>query len=165
MSIGPWANDDNDHFPDRRSDHADEELFAQKARWAPIKMEVDAILILHGWILEGEAADAGELLVICTLWGIRRSTPNSHGQTNRFQSFGEYSGRNQINLGVTNSSRPHAGWWLTIEAVTSNFDSEIEAELRILFQQRTGDVAWPRFISTSGNSVAQQRLRRSSFAL
>ena len=66
----------------------------QKVRCTPVKMEVDAILILHGWILEieGEAADAGELLAICTLWGIRRSAPNSHGLTNRFQSFGEYSG-------------------------------------------------------------------------
>src|SRR5258705_1718435 len=89
---------------------------------------------------------------------------NSHGPTNGFQSFGEYSRRNQINLGVTNPSRPHAGLWLTIEAATSDFDSEIEAELRILFQQRAGDVGWPRFNSRSGSSVAQQRLRRSSFA-
>jgi hypothetical protein len=157
MSIGPWANDDNDHFPDQRSDHTDEELFGEKVRCTPVKMEVDAILILHGWILEivREAADAGELSAICTLWGIRCSTPNSHGLTNRFQSFGEYSGRNQINLGVTNSSRPYAGLWLTIEALTSNSDSEIEAELRILFQQRTADVAWPRFNSTSGISVTQ----------
>jgi hypothetical protein len=48
MSIGPWANDDSDHFPDRRSDHADEELFGQKVRCTPVKMEVDAILILRG---------------------------------------------------------------------------------------------------------------------
>jgi hypothetical protein len=157
MSIGPWANDGNAHLRYRRSDHADEELFGQKVRCTPVKMEVDAILIWHGWVLEivDEAGDAGKLLAICTLWGIRRSTPNSHGLTNRFQGFGEYSGRNQINLGVTNSSRPHAGLWLTIKAVTSNSDSEIEAELRILFQRRTGDVAWPGFNSTSGNSVAQ----------
>ena len=39
----------------------------------PVKMEVDAILILRGGILEivGEAADVGKLLAICTLSGIR----------------------------------------------------------------------------------------------